>query len=167
MPLHLRARFLAEWQSGIEVNRLLSLKWADLGELASSPLKVSFTGRKKHRKEYFTYMGRDTISALRSLERRNAYVFAGKLGTVQNPAWLGAQLKDTAERLMGERLIDRYDLGSWHSHAFMASFKTTAEHDKVDAIAICRIKNCLRRISVLHRTRDILVDLLRSIHGLR
>lgn len=44
-----------------------------------------------------------------------------------------SQLKKTAMRLMKEGLIDRYDPASWHSHAFRASFKTTAEHVGIDS----------------------------------
>ena len=128
LPLGVRAPYLCEWQSGIEINKLLGLRWTDLGDLSVHPLKLQFSGRKRHRRPYFTFLGRDAISAIRALPRRNEFVFAGKLGPIQSAEYLGKLLKATAKRLMDQGLIEEYPLSSWRSHQLRASFETEAAH---------------------------------------
>jgi integrase len=94
LSLASRIPFLMEWQSGVEINRLLSLRWEQVAKLweGEYPLKLEFTGRKRHRKQYHTYLGRDSIEHLKAWHgewvrlygrdpRPDDMVFPGKQGT--------------------------------------------------------------------------------------
>jgi integrase len=65
LPLAQRVPLLLMWQSGTEINRVLSLIWGDLAGISSGeyPLKLAFVGRKRHRRPYHTYLGRDSIDS--------------------------------------------------------------------------------------------------------
>ncbi|MDA4117593.1 MAG: site-specific integrase [Thaumarchaeota archaeon] len=138
LPLNVRAPLLVEWQSGIEVNRVLTMRWEDLPELgrgAASPFRINLYGRKWHRKPYNTYVGRDGVQHLVSLRRSTGegYVFTSKRGSHCFYGWLNTQMKRTAQRLMRQGLIAEYPLASWHSHALRHSFETEASHAGVKA----------------------------------
>ena len=69
MPLNIRLPFLITWQSGIEFDKVLSLTCGDVetGVLQEElPLRLLFSGRKRMKRPYYTYVGRDTIEALRA-----------------------------------------------------------------------------------------------------
>lgn len=76
------------WQSGVEVNRILSLRWSQL-DLRSYLLKLEFQSRKRHRRSYYTFLGREAIEHLKMWKEKEAeqigravrsddYVFVGK-----------------------------------------------------------------------------------------
>ena len=67
LPVQVRTPLLMEWQSGVEVNRILSLRWEMVLEgltRGDCPLKLEFFGRKRHRRGYHTYLGRDSVKHL-------------------------------------------------------------------------------------------------------
>jgi len=68
LPLGVRLPLLMEWQSAVEVNRLLSLRWGRVAKMweEECPLKLEFHGRKRHRKSFHTYLGRDSIEGLKA-----------------------------------------------------------------------------------------------------
>jgi integrase len=57
LALVTRLPLLFVWQRGMKINSVLTLTWAVVKE--SSPLKLQFYGRKRHRKPYRTFIGRD------------------------------------------------------------------------------------------------------------
>ena len=153
LPLGYRAPLLCEWQSGMEINRVLGLRWKDVHgyDTAGGFLKLSFNGRKKHRKRYGTYVGRDTIEHLRLWRERweelagaqpgpDDLVFLGKTrdgakhGMDYN--WINRMLKETAMKLARQGLLENRDPASWHSHMLRHSFKTEAEHAGVKSAIV-------------------------------
>ena len=73
LPAHARAPLLYVWQGGIGINRVLSMRWKDVEEglqRGENPLRVEFFGRKRHRRPYHTYFGRDAIEHLRVIRGR-------------------------------------------------------------------------------------------------
>lgn len=143
LPLQQRTPLLCMWQSGCEVGRMLSLKWGDLQGLDSGKrVKLEFVGRKRHRRAYFTFLGRDSVEALRLWRARWAeligrepgpedLVFLGKFKSSLDPAWLNVSLKRMATRLSAQGLITNGHAKSWHTHYLRHSFKTEAEHAEV------------------------------------
>lgn len=149
LPLHTRTPLLMEWQSGVEVNRVLSLRWGQVAKLweGEYPLKLEFTGRKRHRKQYHTYLGRDSIDHLKAWhgEWTRLYgreplpgdmVFPGKQGSGVGHQYLNARLKATAMNLAAKKMVKNGNPSSWHSHMLRHSFKTEGEHAKVDSSLI-------------------------------
>jgi integrase len=63
LPLGAKTPLLCVWQSGMEINRTLALRWGELQQL-KAPLKLTFYGRKKHKKAYFTFLGGDAVEHL-------------------------------------------------------------------------------------------------------
>jgi len=146
LPLHSRTPLLLEWQSGVEVNRVLSLRWGQVARMweGEYPLKLEFTGRKRHRKQYHTYLGRDSIEHLKAWhgEWTRLYgreplpddlVFPGKQGSGVGHQYLNARLKAVAMNLASKKMIKNGNRSSWHSHMLRHSFKTEGEHAKVDS----------------------------------
>jgi integrase len=140
LPLQQRTPLFCMWQSGCEVGRVLSLRWGDLQRLESSKkVKLEFVGRKRHRRAYFTFLGRDSVEALRLWRARWAeligrepepedLVFLGKFKRPLDRAWLNVSLKRMATRLSAQGLIANGHARSWHTHYLRHSFKTEAEH---------------------------------------
>jgi integrase len=130
LPLNIRAPLIMEWQSGVEINRVLAFKWAGLQwkDSITAPLRLDFYGRKTHRREYCTFIGTDTVNALKTLGVRTEYLFPGKRGLQSEFAWLNHRLKLAASKLMKEKLIQDYSLSSWRSHMLRHSFETEASH---------------------------------------
>lgn len=140
LPLQQRTPLLCMWQSGCEVGRMLSMKWGDFQGLETGKrVKLEFVGRKRHRRPYFTFLGRDSVEALRLWRGRWAeligrepgaedLVFLGKYKAPLDRAWLNVSLKRMASRLSAQGLITNGLPRSWHSHYLRHSFKTEAEH---------------------------------------
>jgi integrase len=118
LSLTTRTPLLLVWQSGCEINRVLSLRWGDLANMDKSecPLKFSFPGRKRHRKAYHTYIGKDGVDGLRAWRAKSQeltgrvpgptdLVFVRGNGRGLDSRSLGANFRKTALRLHGERLI--------------------------------------------------------------
>lgn len=137
LPVNIRAPLVCVWQSGIEIGRILSLRWKDLEGLDAGeyPLKLTLYGRKRHRRAYSTFLGRDAITHLKAIRTNGELVFP----SVRNPentsdlAWLNVCLKGAAAKLEGEELIGHYPRESWHTHALRHSFETEASHAGVRA----------------------------------
>ncbi|MDG6964194.1 MAG: hypothetical protein JRM74_00480 [Nitrososphaerota archaeon] len=116
MPARFRTPLLVEWQSGIEINRVLETGWSSA--LAQAPpARVELVGRKRHRKPYFTYIGRESWEHLWSLRKGMPSYYA-----------VTDNLKVAVRRLAGAGQLKNGELASWHPHAFRHSFKTEAEH---------------------------------------
>lgn len=66
LPVNVKAPLVCVWQSGIEIGRVLSFRWKDLEGLDGGeyPLKLTLYGRKRHRRTYSTFLGRDSITHL-------------------------------------------------------------------------------------------------------
>jgi integrase len=146
LSLMSRIPFLVEWQSGVEINRVLSLKWGQVAKLweGEYPLKLEFTGRKRHRKQYHTYLGRDSIEHLKAWHgewvrlygrdpRPDDMVFPGKQGTGVSYQYLNGRLRAAAMNLAAKGMVKNGNPSSWHSHMLRHSFKTEGEHAKVDS----------------------------------
>ncbi len=132
---------LCVWQSGIEINRVLSLIWSKVEgiEKGEYPLRVELFGRKKHDRPYFTYLGRDAIEHLKiwkgkwsELEGRlpgpQDPIFLGKGSSYLAAEWLNNQLRRTAANLCKQGVVTNGEPRSWHSHALRHSFRTEAAH---------------------------------------
>jgi integrase len=128
LPAHIRTPLTVEWQSGIEISRVLGLRWADLGDLDAVPHRIDLFGRKMHRKPYFTYIGKDSIEHIAMLERKGDFLFQGKFGATTSREWLNHRLQYSAAKLMEGGLIDKYPMRSWTTHRLRHSFKSEAEH---------------------------------------
>jgi integrase len=116
MPARFRTPLLVEWQSGIEINRVLETDWSPA--LAQAPpARVELVGRKRHRKPYFTFIGRESWEHIGSLRKGMPSYYA-----------VTDNLRVAVRRLSGAGQLKNGDLASWHPHAFRHSFKTEAEH---------------------------------------
>ncbi len=116
MPARFRTPLLVEWQSGIEINRVLETDWSPV--LAQMPpAKVELVGRKRHRRAYFTFVGRESWEHLGSLRKGMPSYYA-----------VTDNLHVAVRRLAGAGQLKNTNLASWHPHAFRHSFKTEAEH---------------------------------------
>ncbi len=67
LPVNVRTPLLFVWQSGCEIDRVLSLTWKDVERVDrnENPLKLSFWGRKRHRRPYSSFLGLDSIELLK------------------------------------------------------------------------------------------------------
>jgi len=141
LPLNIRAPLLCVWQSGIEIGRVLSLRWKDVEGIESGecPLKVECHGRKKHRRPYYTYFGRNAIEHIKLLrENWPTYtgrapspddpVFVGKNGGYASETWLNQRLRGMAVAMMEQGIVRKQDPRSWHSHSLRHSFNMEAAH---------------------------------------
>ncbi len=141
LPLAIRTPLLCVWQSSCEINRVLALRWKDLEGLKRGeyPLQLSFYGRKRHRKQYYTFLGRDAIHHLKLWREKweelvgrppqpDDLVFMGKRRKGMELAWINAQFKSTALKMARQGLVENDSAGSWHSHMLRHSFKTESEH---------------------------------------
>jgi integrase len=142
LPLAIRTPLLCVWQSSCEINRVLALRWKDLEGLkrAEYPLQLSFYGRRRHRKQYYTFLGRDAIDHLKLWHEKweeelagrppqpDDLVFLGKRGKGMNLEWINMQFRSTALKLAKQGLVENDSPESWHSHMLRHSFKTESEH---------------------------------------
>jgi integrase len=145
LPVQVRTPLLMEWQSGVEVNRILSLRWGMVLEglaRGDCPLKLEFFGRKRHRRGYHTYLGRDSVKHLGIWKAawiettgreptQEDIIFLGKRQSGMDFGWLNDQLKRAATRLSKQGEVENADMRSWHTHMLRHSFKSEAEHAKV------------------------------------
>ena len=137
LPVNVRAPLVCVWQSGVEIGRVLSFRWKNLEGLDGGeyPLTLTLYGRKRHRRTYSTFLGRDSITHLKAVRSSGALVFPSVKNhdNTADPAWLNNCLKRAAARLEGEGLISHYPRESWHTHALRHSFETEASHAGVRA----------------------------------
>ncbi len=169
LPLQIRTPLLLVWQSSCEVNRILGLRWKDIDEglrRADHPLKLSFLGRKNHKKPWYTFLGRDSIEHLRLLRQRWAeemareplpsdLVFAGKLqGSGVDPKWLNQQMRKIALRMHAQGMVENGEPSSWRSHMLRHSFKTEAEHCGVKSAFVEEMMGHEGGIAAVYDDRD-------------
>ena len=141
MPLNLRLPLLIMWQSGVEINRALSLRWRNVEgiERGDCPLRLEFLGRKLHRRPYHTYVGRESVEHLRGWSERwresmgrepgpDDLILMGKRRAPISYMWLEHRLKEMAMRLARQGLVKNGEVLSWHTHALRHSFSTECSH---------------------------------------
>ncbi|MDA4113568.1 MAG: site-specific integrase [Thaumarchaeota archaeon] len=145
LPVHVRLPYLLAWQGGLEIDKILSLRWKDIHEgleKGERPLKLTFSGRKRMIRPYFTFLGSDSIDLLlqwrenraeqlKELKREpsgDELVLVGKDGRPMDYGWLRVCLKKKAAELASAGLIKGFDSASWHPHSFRKSFRTEAAH---------------------------------------
>ncbi|MDG7047619.1 MAG: hypothetical protein JRN61_01415 [Nitrososphaerota archaeon] len=114
----MRTPLVIEWQSGIEINRVLEMDWSFAFDKAP-PVKVELYGRKKHRLQYSTFIGHDGLELLKQT--------GGRMPTTEA---LRRALHTAVRRTLG---LKNSNIRSWHSHALRASFETEASHAGVKA----------------------------------
>jgi integrase len=144
LPLNVRLPLIMEWQSAMEINRVLGLRWKDVEGAwrGERPLRLDLFGRKKHRKPYHTFLGRDSVELLKVWKEKwkswtgrepmpEELIFLSKRGKPLTPKCVNSNFKETAMRLARQGLVSRSDPASWHSHALRHSFKTQGEHARV------------------------------------
>jgi integrase len=146
LPLNIKVPLL-EWQSSVEIDRGLGLRWKDVlpgVETGTSPLELVFYGRKKHRKRYSPLLGQDSLKHLRlwrsvwteGVDREPApedMIFLGKSKNGAGPRpmsikWLNDCMKTAASRLFSQGLIENGNPASWPSHYLRHSFSTECSH---------------------------------------
>jgi integrase len=143
LPVSDRTPLLLEWQSSVEVNRVLGFRWGLFEEALSGqgPACVRLYGRKRHKQGYSTFVGRDSVESLKVYRAgwvgkfgrepgADDLIFIGKRGGV-DASWLNDVLKRTAARLKREGLIENGNPRSWHSHSLRHSFSTECSHANV------------------------------------
>ena len=144
LPIYHRAPLVLMWQTAAEPAAILGLKWGDVN-LEGRHIKLEFAGRKKHKLEYFTLAGRDSITLLKIWRQKWAQnlgreptpgdlIFFNKKRKEHqehgplSPGWLNECFKETAMKLHREGLISNGERDCWHVYALRHSFKTEAEH---------------------------------------
>jgi integrase len=120
LPLRIRTPLLISWQSGIEINRVLSTTFP-IDQPA--PIRIDLYGRKTHRRAYSTFIGSDSIMHLRMMNGQDFPQYH----TVRSG------LKEAARRLGEKGLLKNSRLESWHPHSLRHSFETEASHAGVKA----------------------------------
>lgn len=141
LPVQIRTPLLITWQSSVEIDRVLGLRWQDVSgiERGENPLRLQFFGRKRHRRPYSTFIGTDGINHLRiwreewkSLNSRDPHlqdlVFLGKAGRPVDFSWLNERMRRMALRLSAQGLIKNGNPRSWHSHSLRHNFRSEAAH---------------------------------------
>lgn len=141
LPLNQRLPLLFVWQAGIEINRVLGLTWSAMAD--AYPLRLQFYGRKRHKKPYHTYAGRDILEGSKlwrekwtDLQGREPepldLIFMGKGGPM-SAYHLNSVLRETALALHRQGLVENGNPRSWHTHYLRHSFETEASHAEVKA----------------------------------
>lgn len=167
LPLAQRLPLLFVWQSGTEINRVLSLTWGDV-KGKGYPLKLEFFGRKRHRRNYSTYLGRDSTDGLKlwreellhSLpEGANQYeVHEARISLVYltlDSASLQIEHEATPPRTAGpEGCVELEDaayphgISNWFS---MSGYHTLSAESRADVTTIRVTKDIRGRLQALKR----------------
>lgn len=120
LPVRTRAPLLISWQSGIEINRVLSMTFP-VDQVP--PVNVPLFGRKGHRKSYSSFIGAESVNHLKLTEGQGFVLYHAVLYGFRDAA-----------RVLGDRgLLRNPDPSSWHPHALRHSFETEASHAGVKA----------------------------------
>jgi integrase len=144
LPIYHRAPLVLMWQTAAEPAAILALKWGEVN-LEGRYIKLEFAGRKRHKQEYFTLAGKDSITLLKIWRQKwsqnmgrepdvGDLIFFNKKRKEReehgplSPGWLNECFKETAVKLHKEKLILNGDPDCWHIYALRHSFKTEAEH---------------------------------------
>ncbi|MDG7021305.1 MAG: tyrosine-type recombinase/integrase [Nitrososphaerota archaeon] len=145
LPPHIRLPFLLQLQGGLEIDKVLSLRWGDVlpglqgGE---RPLKVTFSGRKRMIRPYFTFLGRDACELLNAYLPRwreflgrepeaSDIVLMGKQRVPIDGKYLNQALKKAVRHLADAGQLSNTDPAHWSSHIFRKAFRTECSHAKV------------------------------------
>ena len=102
-------------------------------------LRLDFVGRKRHRRPYYTFVGRESVEHLKLWREKwvdfmkrspgpGDLIFVGKKQAPISYLWLAQRFRETAVRLANQGLLKNGAPESWHSHALRHSFKTEAGH---------------------------------------
>ena len=147
LPVDKRTPLVLMWQTGAEPSAVLGLKWGEV-RLDGTCIRLDFVGRKRHRRPYFKFAGKDSINLLKIWRQEwigltgreptdGDLIFLGKKrrfsqehGPV-SPGWLNACFKEAAMKLYGQRLVSNGDPGAWHVYALRHSFSTECSHAEV------------------------------------
>lgn len=121
MDMQDRTPLLVAWQSGLEIHRVYRLE----GRIPPTG-RLDFPGRKGHRESYYTFVGHESLDAVKSLAGRRYHTYAT----------ICMNFRDTAVKLGTQGLLKNPDPRSWHPHALRHSFKTEAEHLNVQSQVI-------------------------------
>jgi integrase len=120
LPVRTRTPLLISWQSGIEINRVLSMTFP-VDQVP--PVSVPLFGRKGHRKSYSSFIGTDAVNHLRMTDGQGFVLYHTVL----------YGLRDAAKALGEKGLLRNSNPESWHPHALRHSFETEASHAGVKA----------------------------------
>jgi integrase len=170
LPIYHRAPLVLMWQTAAEPAAILSLKWGDVN-LEGRYLKLDFAGRKKHKLEYFTLAGKDSIVLLKIWRQKwtqnlgreptpGDLIFFNKKRKEReehgplSPGWLNECFKETAMKLHREGLISNGARDCWHIYALRHSFKTEAEHAGVKSGVVEFLMGHNKGISWTYDNRD-------------
>lgn len=115
MSPRMRTVPLLVWQSGIEPNRLYRTVFPTD---QAPPVRIDLYGRKKHRRPFSTFIGRDSVEHLKQLGTKG----------LPNLGSAAENFRDAARRLGAKGLLKNPDRESWHIYALRHSFKIEAEH---------------------------------------
>jgi integrase len=69
VPVRFRIPLVLSWQSGMEITRVLEMDWS-FADGKQAPLLIEIMGRKGHRRNYATFIGRDGVEHLKLLDGR-------------------------------------------------------------------------------------------------
>jgi integrase len=122
MPTRFRTPLVVAWQSGIEINRILQMDWSFALD-REPPVKVELQGRKRHRKAYATFIGKESVEHLRLLRPMPMPDYTA----------MAKHLHMAARKAGTAGMLKNPDLRSWHPHALRHSFETEASHAGVKA----------------------------------
>jgi integrase len=164
LPINQRTPLVLMWQSGIEIGTILGLTWGRVN-LESERMKLDFAGRKRHRRPYFTFGGRDSVLHLKIWRakwaedvgrepRAEDLIFLGKREVPMAPSWLNERFRLTALRLHKQGLVKNGSPGSWHVYALRHSFETEASHARVPSEIRDFLLGHLRGIQWVYNHRD-------------
>lgn len=164
LPVQQRAPLVLMWQSGIEIGSILGLTWGKVN-LEGRFLKLDFSGRKRHKKAYFTFAGKDTVLLLKILRQKRIEDFGREpspedlifLGKGKRPiagVYLNSRFKLTALRLHKQGIISNGQPGAWRVYALRHSFETEASHAGVKAEIRDFFLGHLRGIQWTYNHRD-------------
>lgn len=117
MDIRCRAPLVVAWQSGIEIGRVLLLE-GKIPTSTGTPVKIDFVGRKTHRLPYHTYVGMDSIEAIRMLGEKKYVTYD----------IIRSNFRDTAIRLGKQGLLRNPNAASWSPHKLRHSFRTEGLH---------------------------------------
>lgn len=138
LPLHHRTPLIMVWQGGIEPVSVLALRWGAI-DLSGSLLRLDFVGRKRQKRPYFTFVGKDCINLLKIWRETwvrdmgkeptpEDLVFYGRKYGPMSPGYLNSEFKETAMILHKQGLVSNGDPGAWHNYTLRHSYKSESEH---------------------------------------
>jgi integrase len=117
LDMRIRTPLLISWQSSIEIGRVLSLE-GRIPTTGEVPTPIELAGRKSHRLAYRTFVGNDSILALRALGKRPYASY----DTIR------MSFRSAAAHLAEKGLLKNPDVRAWRAHNLRHSFETGLAH---------------------------------------